>query len=131
MRGQLRIASIVALLAVLVGAAGQTAAADPVPTPEAFTPPKWCFGLGGSKTYTVVLPKKNTKYVFRVVPDRPGFNIYMRFKYPPNIDFVVNQFGPGKAEAGYIIPGFNNRSGKVIVSGVGGSFGCFKLTVKP
>ncbi|MFZ1430372.1 MAG: hypothetical protein WAS21_26805 [Geminicoccaceae bacterium] len=106
-------------------------AADPVAAPEAFTPPKWCFGLGGSKTYTVTLPKKNTKYVFRVVPDRAGFNVFMRFNYPPNINFVVNQFGPGKAEAGYIIPGFNNRSGRVTVGGVGGSFGCFKLTVKP
>ena len=127
---QLRIASMAGLLALLVGAAGPVAAAAPPVAPDlAF--PKWCFGLGGSKTYSIDLPSKTQIYRFRVVPDRSGFNVLMRFNFAPNLKFTWNQFGPGRTETVFVRRGNNNRVGKVTVAGVGGSFGCFRLTVTP
>lgn len=130
MGGQLRISSIAGLLAVLIGGAGAAATAAPVAAPE-LAYPKWCFGLGGSKTYTVDLPSKSQVYRFRVVPDRAGFNVLMRFNFAPNLKFTWNQFGPGRTETVFVRRDNNNRVGKVTVSGVGGSFGCFNLTVTP
>lgn len=99
--------------------------------PEAFSPPKACFGRGGSRFYNVTLPAQNRRFTFRVVPDRPGFNVIMALDYPPNIFFVANRFGPGRAEAAFVNPQGVRRAGRVTITGVGGSFGCFRLTVTP
>ena len=127
---QLRIASMAGLLAILVGAAGPDASAAPPVAPE-LTFPTACFKLNGSKSYSIDLPSKTQIYKFRVVPDRSGFNVLMRFNFAPNLKFTWNQYGPGKTETVLVRRENNNRVGKVTVTGVGGSFGCFKLTVTP
>ena len=83
-------------------------------------------------TYPISLTGKG---VFRFVttPKAPpkGFNVVMTLKYP-GLSRTVNNFGPGKAEAFNIIKTFKAKvNGKVIVSGVGGSYGCFVLKVTP
>ena len=77
--------------------------------------------------------RPNSRYRLRVVPDRGGFNVVMTLDFgvaPRRLFRVVNQKGPGRPEVFTIntLPG-GAVSGRVTITGVGGSFGCFNLTL--
>lgn len=80
-------------------------------------------------THRVNLPA-NGSFLHRVVPDRRGFNVVMTIDYP-GLDRRVNRFGPGRAEAFTVRTPFGRVQGRVKISGVGGSFGCYTLRVTP
>jgi hypothetical protein len=74
-------------------------------------------------------PAANGSFLHRVVPDRRGFNVVMTIDYP-GLDRRVNKFG----RSGGGLHGshtFGRVSGRVKISGVGGSFGCYTLRVTP
>jgi len=80
-------------------------------------------------SYRFVLPRGG-RFLHRVVPDRPGFNVVMTLNYP-GLFRRVNRFGPGRAEAFTVGTPSSTVRGTVTISGVGGSFGCYVLRVTP
>lgn len=83
-------------------------------------------------TYPISLTGKGV-FKFVTTPKAPpkGFNVVMTLKFP-GLSRTVNNFGPGKAEAFNVIKSFSAKvNGKVIISGVKGSYGCFVLKVTP
>ncbi len=83
-------------------------------------------------TYPIFL---NGKGIFRFVttPRAPpkGFNVVMTLKFP-GLSRKVNNFGPGKAETFNVRKTFSAKvNGKVTISGVDGSYGCFVLKITP
>lgn len=80
-------------------------------------------------THRVRLPAFGS-FLHRVVPDRPGFNVVMTIDYP-GLFRRVNRWGPGRAEAFTVNTPFGAVSGRVKISGVRGSFGCYSLRVTP
>ena len=88
-------------------------------------------GVTGNTVITfsgITLPA-NRSYLHRVVPDRSGFNVQFQVIYP-GLNHKVNRFGPGRTET-YTVNALSRVKGKVKVSGVKGSFGCFTLTITP
>lgn len=69
-------------------------------------------------------------FLHRVVPDRSGFNVVLRVEYP-SLFRTINKFGPGHAESFTVRTPTTKVKGKVKISGVGGSFGCFVLRITP
>ena len=94
-----------------------------------------CINFGGfpsRQVYSTSLAP-NSRYRVRVVPDRGGFNVVMTLDFGTGarrLFRVVNSKGPGRPEVFTIntLPGGVVR-GRVAITGVGGSFGCFNLTV--
>ena len=80
-------------------------------------------------TYSGITLPANRSYLHRVVPDRSGFNVQFQVIYP-ELNHKVNRFGPGRTET-YTVNALSRVKGKVKVSGVRGSFGCFTLTITP
>jgi hypothetical protein len=80
-------------------------------------------------THRVRLPAFGS-FLHRVVPDRRGFNVVMTIDYP-GLFRRVNRWGPGRAEAFTVNTPFGAVSGRVRISGVRGSFGCYALRVTP
>lgn len=83
-------------------------------------------------TYPVYLDGKGT-FKFLTTPKAPpkGFNVVMTLSFPGFFS-KVNKYGPGKAEALNVRKSFAARvNGKVTISGVKGSYGCFVLKITP
>jgi hypothetical protein len=80
-------------------------------------------------SHRVSLPAGGS-FLHRVVPDRRGFNVVMSIAYP-GLSRTVNRFGPGRAEAFTVRTPSGRVSGRVRISGVSGSFGCYTLRVTP
>lgn len=77
----------------------------------------------------IILPRGGS-FLHRVVPDRRGFNVVMTINYP-GLNRRVNRFGPGRTEAFTVRTPFNTVVGSVTISGVRGSFGCYRFSVTP
>ena len=88
-----------------------------------------CVAPGRTVSHRVSLPGGGS-FLHRVVPDRRGFNVVMGIAYP-GLTRVVNRFGPGRSEAFTVRTPSGRVSGRVRISGVGGSFGCYVLRVTP
>jgi hypothetical protein len=88
-----------------------------------------CIGLGGSRTFTGIRLPAGGSFLHRVVPDRRGFNVVMVINYP-DLSRRVNRFGPGRTET-FTVNTFSRVTGRVTITGVGGSFGCFLFSVTP
>ncbi|MGD9511191.1 MAG: hypothetical protein AB7I59_15195 [Geminicoccaceae bacterium] len=88
-----------------------------------------CVFGGTVVTFSGITLPKGRSYLHRVVPDRKGFNVQFQVVYP-GLNHKVNRFGPGKAET-YSVFALSKVKGKVKVSGVKGSFGCFTLSITP
>jgi hypothetical protein len=88
-----------------------------------------CVLPGSSVRHRVRLPARGS-FLHLVVPDRRGFNVVMALKYP-GLSRRVNQFGPGRSEAFTVRTGSSAVIGTVTISGVRGSFGCYRLSVTP
>lgn len=88
-----------------------------------------CVVNGSTVGFNITLPA-NGSFLHRVVPDRSGFNVVMTINYP-GLFRRVNQFGPGRAEAFTVRTPNGRVSGRVTISGLRGSFGCFTLRVTP
>jgi hypothetical protein len=88
-----------------------------------------CILPGRTVTYRVRLPAFG-RFLHTVVPDRGGFNVAMGINYP-GLARYVNRFGPGRSEAFTVITRGASVIGRVTISGVRGSFGCYRLTVLP
>lgn len=100
-------------------------------TPQAFTRGA-CLLPFFKITYPVYLVGKGT-FKFLTTPKAPpkGFNVVMTLNFP-GLFRKVNNFGPGKAEVLNVKKTFAARvDGKVIISGFGGSYGCFVLKITP
>jgi hypothetical protein len=69
-------------------------------------------------------------FLHRVVPDRRGFNVVMTIDYP-GLFRRVNNYGPGRAEAFTVRTPYGRVAGRVRISGVGGSYGCYTFRVTP
>lgn len=83
-------------------------------------------------TYPIFLNGKGV-FKFLTTPKAPpkGFNVVMTLKFP-GLSRTVNNFGPSKAEVFNVKKTFAARiNGKVTISGVGGSYGCFVLKITP
>ena len=80
-------------------------------------------------TFSGITLPKGRYYLHRVVPDRKLFNVQFQVIYP-YLNQKVNRFGPGKAET-FSVHALSKVKGKVKVSGVKGSFGCFTLSITP
>jgi hypothetical protein len=80
-------------------------------------------------TFSGITLPANRSYLHRVVPDRSGFNVQFQVIYP-GLNRKVNRFGPGRAET-FTVNALSRVRGKVKVSGVKGSFGCFTLSITP
>ena len=80
-------------------------------------------------TFSGITLPKGRSYLHRVVPDRKGFNVQFQVIYP-GLNRKVNRFGPGRAET-FTVNALSKVTGKVKVSGVKGSFGCFTLSITP
>lgn len=87
-----------------------------------------CVLPGRSVSHRVKLPA-NGLFLHTVVPDRLGFNVVMNLKYP-GLSRRINRFGPGRTEA-FTVRTFSNVVGTVRISGVRGSFGCYRFGVTP
>lgn len=79
--------------------------------------------------HRVTLPAFNS-YLHRVVPDRSGFNVVMTIEYPGLVR-RINNWGPGRAEAFTVRTPNGRVTGKVKISGVSGSYGCYSLRITP
>jgi hypothetical protein len=88
-----------------------------------------CVAPGKTISHKVNLPGGGS-FLHRVTPDRSGFNVVMTIAYP-GLTRVVNQGGPGRAEAFTVRTPNGPVSGKVKISGLKGSFGCYSLRVTP
>lgn len=100
-------------------------------TPEALTRSA-CLLPFFKITYPVFLDGKGT-FKFLTTPKAPpkGFNVVMTLKFP-GLSRTVNNYGPGRAEAYFVNKTFAARvNGKVTISGVKGSYGCFVLKITP
>jgi hypothetical protein len=80
-------------------------------------------------TYRITLPAFGS-YLHRVIPDRRGFNVVMTIDYP-GLFRRVNNWGPGQTEAFTVRTPNGRVTGRVKISGVGGSYGCYKLRITP
>ena len=80
-------------------------------------------------TFSGITLPAHRSYLHRVVPDRSGFNVQFQVIYP-GLNHKVNRFGPGRTET-YTVNALSKVKGKVKVSGVKGSFGCFTLSITP
>ncbi len=87
-----------------------------------------CVLPGRSVSHRVRLPA-NGLFLHVVVPDRRGFNVAMNVNYP-GLSRRINRFGPGRSEA-FTVRTFSRVTGTVRISGVRGSFGCYRLSVTP
>jgi hypothetical protein len=88
-----------------------------------------CIAPGRTISHRVSLPAGGS-FLHRVVPDRSGFNVVMTIQYP-GLSRVVNKGGPGRAEAFTVRTPYGKVSGRVKISGLKGSFGCYSLRVTP
>jgi hypothetical protein len=88
-----------------------------------------CILSGRTITYRIRLPAFG-RYLHTVIPDRSGFNVAMNINYP-GLSRYVNRFGPGRSEAFTVITGRFSVIGRVTISGVRGSFGCYRFSVFP
>ena len=136
MASQLKIALLGGLLSALVCSAAPAIAASTAVdaeskggvTTQAATF-SGCVAPGRTITHRVNLPARGS-FLHRVFPDRRGFNVVMTIDYP-GLFRRVNQFGPGRTEAFTVRTPNGRVSGRVRISGVGGSFGCYTLRVTP
>ena len=136
MASQLKIALLGGLLSVLVCSAAPAIAASTAAGPESnggvatqAATFSGCVAPGRTITHRVNLPARGS-FLHRVFPDRRGFNVVMTIDYP-GLFRRVNQFGPGRTESFTVRTPNGRVSGRVRISGVGGSFGCYTLRVTP
>jgi hypothetical protein len=87
-----------------------------------------CILPGRTITYRIRLPAFG-RYLHTVIPGA-GFNVAMGINYP-GLSRYVNRFGPGRSEAFTVITGPFSVIGRVTISGVRGSFGCYRFSVFP
>lgn len=88
-----------------------------------------CVAGGTVITFNGITLPAHRSYLHRVVPDRRGFNVQFQVIYP-GLNRLVNRYGPGRAET-FTVNALSKVKGKVKVSGVKGSFGCFTLSITP
>jgi hypothetical protein len=88
-----------------------------------------CIAPGKMISHRVSLPGGGS-FLHRVTPDRSGFNVVMTINYP-GLSRTVNKGGPGRAESFTVRTPSGKVSGKVKISGLKGSFGCYTFRVTP
>ena len=131
MTKQFKVACFYGLLTVLAHGADVATAAPATAGPEAARAVTFngCVRPFATVSHRVTLPAGGS-FLHRVVPDRRGFNVVMTIDYP-GLFRRVNKFGPGRAKSFTVRTPTGRVSGRVRLSGVGGSFGCYTLRVTP